>query len=164
MLHRITKHKQVRFLLIGGTNFAWGLASYPIFYWILHPLGVNYLVILVITYVINTLISFFTQKYFVFKSQGNHFRELLKFFGVQLIFLAANLIILPLLVAWTQWNPIIAQTLFACCLMVFSYFLHNSFTFRGNTGTDEESAASSSAAAETNQAEKLPSGDQDSHD
>lgn len=127
---KLVNRQETRFLIVGAANTAWGLASYPILYFALSPFALNYLVILIITYTVNTLVSFVTQKYLVFKSKKRHLRELLRFIGFQLIMLTVNLIALPLLIKITGLNPMIAQTCFVVFVIVSSYFFHNYITFR----------------------------------
>lgn len=125
--------KQARFALVGGLNFAWGLASYPLLYWVLNPLGVNYLVVLVIAYLINTVISFITQKRFVFKTkESKAHQELLRFVGFQGALLVGNLLVLPILVSFIG-HPAIAQTTWALFFAVLSYFFHDKVTFRSQS-------------------------------
>jgi putative flippase GtrA len=139
LLKKYFAHKQIRFLAVGGVNFAWGLASYPALYLLLLPFGFNYVIILVITYILNTLISFFSQKYLVFRTKGDHLHELLKFSGLQGIVLAINLVVLPTMVTLTQLNPMLVQTAFALTLLVVSYVFHDRVTFyrRKHRTTDE---------------------------
>jgi len=126
-------NKQIRFVIVGGINFAWGLASYPVLYWVFHPLGVNYLVVLAIAYAINTLFSFATQKYIVFQTQDAkaHF-ELLRFAGFQALLFGANLVILPLLV-YLGGHPVVMQTVWTFCVSVAGYFFHDKVTFKSQS-------------------------------
>ena len=133
MIRRLVSHKQFRFLVIGGVNTLWGIASYPVLYFLLHPLGVNYVVVLVIAYVVSTTFSFTTQKYLVFRTKGNHFREFVKFISLQLGVLGVNLLALPAIVITTGWSPVIVQVVFAVAIAVISYFFHDKITFRGKT-------------------------------
>ncbi len=92
---RFLKDKRIRFLIVGGINTLWGIAAYPILYLILNPLGVNYLVTLVLAYAVSIAFSFTTQKYLVFRTKGKHVRELAKFLGLQCVILVLNLLGTP---------------------------------------------------------------------
>jgi len=122
--------KKIRFLIIGGINTFWGIAAYPALYVILNPLGVNYLVTLVLAYAASIAFSFLTQKYLVFKTRGNHVRELSRFLGLQGSIFALNLIALPALVVATGWNPVFIQIGLSIGVAVLSYFFHDLVTFR----------------------------------
>lgn len=129
MLKKLLAKKQIRFWLIGGLNFTWGMASYPLLYVLLTPIGFGYIQVLITSYVLNTIISYFTQKYLVFKTEGNHLREFAKFSGLQAMILGVNLVVLPVVVENTHFEPILVQTAFALTLFVVSYFFHNRITF-----------------------------------
>lgn len=132
MLKKALKREEFRFLLVGASNTIWGIISYPIYYWVLHRFGVNYLLILVITYLLNGIISFTTQKYLVFRTRGNHLREFWKFFLLQVATLSINLILLPLAVTNFRLNPVIAQTVFISLLVLVNFFFHKYVTFKHN--------------------------------
>lgn len=130
MLKKALKREEFRFLLVGASNTVWGIISYPIYFWLLHPLGVNYLVILIMTYIVNGVISFSTQKYLVFKTRGNHLKEFWKYFLLQAATLGINLLVLPLAVQQFSMNPVIAQTVFIGLVIVTSFFFHKYVTFK----------------------------------
>ena len=122
---KIYRSKKVRFLVVGAVNTLWGVAAYPILYIVLNPLGINYLVTLVLAYVVSIAFSFTTQKYLVFRTRGNHIRELSKFLVLQSVILALNLLALPALVVTTGWNPAIIQVGLSIVIAVVSYFFHD---------------------------------------
>jgi putative flippase GtrA len=124
------KKTSSRFLIVGASNFVWGLFSFPIMYFLSTPLGIDYLYVLVFTYLLNTLISFFTQKIFVFKTKGNHARELSKFALVQGSILVLNLFLLPQIIKFSHLSPVISQTVFVLLVAGLSFVIHHFFTFR----------------------------------
>ena len=130
MLKKVLSRQEFRFIAVGAVNSGWGLLSFPIFYWIATPFGIGYIPVLIFTYAFNTLFSFATQKYLVFKSGGNHLKQFLKFCSLQGVILVINLIALPLLVTLLKLNPVISQTLIALLFMVISYFFHKKITFK----------------------------------
>lgn len=130
MIKKAFKRQEFRFLVVGASNTIWGILSYPIYYWILHPLGLNYIVVLLVTYLLNGMISFTTQKYLVFRTKGKHLKEFWKFFLLQASILAINLAVLPLAVQKLELNPIIAQTLFLIVVIISSFLFHKYVTFR----------------------------------
>lgn len=126
----IDHKKKFRFLLAGMVNTCVGLAIYPLLYLILEPMGMGYISVLLIAQVICITFSFWTNKYFVFKSKGDLRSEYIKFFSFHGFYLLINLIALPVLVELIQLNPIIAQTIFSIFIIVTSYFWHNVVTFK----------------------------------
>lgn len=132
MLKKALSNQEFRFIAIGAVNSGWGLLSFPVFYWLLSPFNIDYIPVLIFTYVFNTLFSFATQKYLVFRSGGNHLNQFLKFCSLQAIILTINLIVLPVVVVNLGLNPVIAQTLIAVAFMVITYFFHKQITFRAN--------------------------------
>jgi putative flippase GtrA len=122
--------KKMRFLIAGGVNTLVGLSVYPLLYLSLEPLDFDYLKILIISQLICITFSFVTNKYFVFKTQGNIHAEYTKFFVFHVFYFLLNLICLPVLVEVLEMNPIIAQTLFSVFIIVTSYFWHNFVTFK----------------------------------
>jgi len=122
--------KQLRFLIVGGLNFLWGLASYPALYWALGPLKLHYMLVLGVAYALNTAVAYLSQKYFVFKTSGNQAREFSKFLGLQIAIFAVNSCVLPLAVEMFHVQPVIAQTSFALLLAVVSFVFHDKVTFK----------------------------------
>ena len=126
----IAHKKKFRFLLAGMVNSCVGLATYPLLYLVLEPMGVGYIAVLVIAQVVCITFSFWTNKYFVFKSKGDFRGEYVKFFSFHGLYFLINLIALPALVELIQLNPMIAQTIFSIFIIVTSYFWHNAVTFK----------------------------------
>lgn len=121
--------KKIRFIVIGAFNTLWGLSAYPIMYFFLTPLKLHYLVILLINYIINMNVAFLTNKYFVFKTTGNHLQEYGRFAFLQVVCFIINLAALPALVEFAGIKPIYAQSLFVFFVIVSSYLWHNKITF-----------------------------------
>lgn len=122
--------KKFRFLVAGMVNTSVGLVTYPLLYLILEPMGMGYISVLLIAQVICITFSFWTNKYYVFKSKGDLRSEYVKFFSFHGIFFLINLIALPVLVELIHLNPMIAQTIFSIFIIVTSYFWHNAVTFK----------------------------------
>lgn len=125
--------KRTRFLVVGGINTAWGIAAYPVFFGMLNPMGIHYLVTLVLSYASSVAFSFTTQKYLVFRTKGNHARELSKFLGLHFVILALNLFALPLFVAVTAGSPVAIQVVLSVFVAIGSYFFHNHVTFQSQS-------------------------------
>lgn len=122
--------KKIRYLLVGIVNTIFGLVTYPLLYLVLKPIGAGYITVLLAAQVICISFSFASNKYFVFKTNGNLKNEYIKFFSFHAIYFSINLMVLPLMVEVLKLNPIIAQTLFSVFVIVTSYFWHNMITFK----------------------------------
>lgn len=125
--------RKVRFLLAGGLNTAVGLAAYPILYFTLDPHGVEYRVILAISQVFCIAFAYLTNKFLVFKTQGNYVRETLKFVAFHLAYFLLNLAVLSYLVERLQVPPVWAQMGFAVLVIISSYLWHSKITFSTRT-------------------------------
>lgn len=126
----ITHHKKIRFLMVGVLNTIVGLSVYPILYLLMFPVGFGYIEILMVAQFLCITFSFISNKYFVFKTQGNFKKEYLKFFAFHGVYFLINLIALPVLVEVFEVNPIVAQTSYSLLIIVTSYFWHNAITFK----------------------------------
>lgn len=124
--------KKIRFLVAGGINTIVGLSVYPLLYILFDPMGLGYLGVLIISQLICINFSFVSNKYFVFKTQGNLHAEYIKFSVFHGFYFLLNLMCLPALVEVFEMNPIIAQALFSVFIIISSYFWHNSVTFKSN--------------------------------
>jgi putative flippase GtrA len=124
--------KKFRYLIAGIINTVVGLAMYPALYLTLNPIGIGYIEVLVVAQLLCVTFSFVSNKYFVFKTQGNLKNEYIKFFSFHGLYFAVNLIALPTLVEILKLNPMIAQTFFSIFIIVTSYFWHNAVTFKAS--------------------------------
>lgn len=120
---------KIRYFLIGSINF---LSGSIVFAALLSVLGenLNYLEILIISSLINILISHTYQRRFVWQSKNSYFPELKKFIGVNIPPLIFNLTILPLVIE--TWNlPILPTQLWTSALIIVGTFVvHKSWTFK----------------------------------
>ena len=128
-ISKFWSNQKLRFLVIGGVNTIWGIISFPVLYALIKPQADLYLWLLVFTYVLNTTLSFLTQKYIVFKSQGNHLRQYLKFCIFQGVVFTVNIILLPMVVELTGSGPVVPQIIFTIFIALGSYVFHRYVTF-----------------------------------
>lgn len=124
------QHQEFRYLFVGGLNTVLGIVTFPLLYWLFSPLGFNYIFVLIVSYLINTLVAFSGQKYIVFRTKGNHIREFSKYGLFQLANLGINIVILPILISYTGWGAVWSQILISICLTVTGYFFHKFITFK----------------------------------
>ena len=120
---------KVRFLLAGSLNTAFGLAAYPVFYWMLAGSRLHYMMVLGITQIACVTFSYLTNKFLVFRTKGNYLKESGKFALFHLSYFIINLAVLPFLVEIVGLPPVWGQTIFAVAVIVTSYFWHSNITF-----------------------------------
>lgn len=120
---------KVRFLLAGAVNTVFGLAAFPVLYFLLSPLSLHYLVVLTISQVVCITFAFLTNKFMVFRTEGNIRAEYAKFVLFHAAYFVVNLAALPAIVNLSGLSPVWGQTLFAVAVIVTSYFWHSRVTF-----------------------------------
>lgn len=120
--------ERFRFLAVGGFNTIFGLFF---FYLLEFYFGskIGYFFVLLITFAVILVTSFFLYRWVVFKAHGNIVRDFVRFASVYTVPFLANAIALPILVSGLQWQPSIAQTVIVFFSTVFSYFGHKYFSF-----------------------------------
>ncbi|MDP3713056.1 MAG: GtrA family protein [Mycobacteriales bacterium] len=133
MFERLWREERLRFLAIGVANTAFG---YAVFAWIEVLLGDRwpYLAVLLGSYGVSVVFSFFTQRLLVFRVSGYLFTDAMRFLGVSSSGLLLNAALLPLLVELLFLPVLLAQalalTIGACVL----YLAHSRISFRRATG------------------------------
>lgn len=122
------RETEVRFLLAGAVNTALGLAAYPVLYVLLAP-ALHYLVILTLCQIICVTFAFLTNKFLVFRTEGNMSAELLKFGLFHAMYFCVNMLALPAIVSFSELGPVWGQTLFTSAVIATSFFWHRKVTF-----------------------------------
>jgi putative flippase GtrA len=87
------------------------------------------MVVLAISQILCVTIAFFTNKYFVFRTKGNHLSEYVKFSAFYSAYFAINLMAMPLLVEMAGMSPVKSQVLISIGIIISSYFWHSKITF-----------------------------------
>ena len=124
------KHAQkLHYLLIGGWNTVFGYGVFIALYYGTARFNIHYVVVLVLSQVINVTSAYFLYKRFVFKTKGNIIREYCRFCTFYWLSFAANLILLPASVELFGLNPVISQGLLIAVTAVTSYLWHANYTF-----------------------------------
>ncbi len=75
-LRAVIDAKLLKFLLVGVINTLVGSA---IMFWLYNFAGASYWLSSAANYILTSILSFFLNKYFTFRSQGNSLREILRF-------------------------------------------------------------------------------------
>lgn len=127
-----------RYLLVGAWNTAFGYGTFALFtYALARAVPHSYLLASVLASVLNITVSFLGYKWFVFKTEGNYFREWARCVMVYSGGILFSLIALPVLVAvfyrYTPWDaaaPYIAGAVLCGVNVIYSFLGHKKFSFR----------------------------------
>ncbi|MCU1524519.1 MAG: polysaccharide biosynthesis protein GtrA [Microbacteriaceae bacterium] len=131
LIRRLLGDERVRFLLVGGINTVVGYLLFAVFQLTLgHIIG--YLGSLYLSYAIATLVAFYLHRRFTFRAAktGQLGIDFLRFQSVYVVSLAVNTILLPVLVEWGGWRPLVAQLVIVVVTTIISYVGHKWFSFR----------------------------------
>lgn len=121
--------KEVRFLLVGGWNTAFG---YLVFVALQLTVGetIGYMGVLVIAQILSIANAYLCYRWLVFRVRGHWWLDFIRFSTVYWILFGVNVVYLPIMVSGFGFNPIVAQTIYLIVIVVTSYVLHNRFSFR----------------------------------
>lgn len=119
---------KIRFLFIGGFNAGISYLIYSVFCLILGESA--YQISLAIAWVISSVVSFTTQKFFVFNVKGNIFKQYFKCCTTWVFSYMINACLLELLVKKLAVNVYLGQILATLTCAVFTYILFKKFAFR----------------------------------
>jgi len=123
------RREEVRYLIVGGFNTAVGLGLYAGFHALLgRELG--YLLVLVPAYAVGIVVSFITQRIWVFGAHGQVLVDFVRFTFVQLSGLALNAVVLATVHGTTSIPAVPAQAISLFFVAVATYFSHKFFSFR----------------------------------
>ncbi|GAB2841995.1 GtrA family protein [Microbacterium insulae] len=136
LLLAVTRRPEIRYLVFGGLNTAFSYGLYAVALLVLDAWGVpaDYAIAITFSWVVSNLTSFLLQRRFVFRGSGHPFREFVKFTSVTLGSFLANLAL-----SWfsasvlgfdTAEQKLVSQLVVTAFLVVVTYVLHKSFSFR----------------------------------
>lgn len=131
-LSRSWAHQKVRFILVGVVNTAFGYSVFALLV-VTASAWLHYLVVLLIAHVLGVLEAFVLHRWLTFRVRGRVLGDLLRFWSVYLVALAANIVLLPLLVEVGGVPVLLAQLLVLLLTALGSYVGHRSFSFRRAT-------------------------------
>jgi putative flippase GtrA len=121
-----------RFLLVGFINTLIGFLLFPMIYWGFSAYRKNYVGMLVVSQLICMMISFFTNKVYVFRSKNKAKTEMLKFGLFHGFYFLVNIKINPLIVNTSGMNPIIVQTFINVFIVLTTFFWYDKIVFPSN--------------------------------
>jgi putative flippase GtrA len=123
------KNKQFIFFVVGGWNTVFGYFSALLIYHFTHSF-LHILLIGIITNILSISMSFFTFKYFVFKTTENWLREYFRSYIVYGVISLIGISIIWIAVDYLTMKFWIAQGLSIPITIILSYLGHNQFTFK----------------------------------
>lgn len=129
MITRLLRDERARFLAVGAFNTAFAYGLFLLFEWALDG---RYLLSLVLSYVVATLVAFALHRRLTFGVTGRErmLADFLRFESVYVVMLVVNALLLGLLVGLLGWPSWIAQALSLIVTTVMSYLGHKFFSFR----------------------------------
>lgn len=119
---------KIRFLIVGGFNAGVSYLIYSAFCIILGERA--YQIALALAWIISSVVSFTTQKFFVFRAKGNWMKEYLKCCTTWVFSYMINAGLLEIIVKVLHINVFIAQIIATLSAAVFTYILFKKFAFR----------------------------------
>jgi putative flippase GtrA len=124
--------ERVRYVLVGGVNTAVGLGLFVVLDALIGGRShYAYVAAVVIAQFLGVQFSFVTQRLIVFRARGGRvLHELMRFWLVYAVGIAANVAILPLLVEVGGLPVLAAQVLFTLGLAVVTYPAGRKYVFR----------------------------------
>ena len=133
-----------RYLLVGIWNTAFGYGLYAGFTALLaHYVANSYLPALLLSNLIGITVSFLGYKWFVFKTQGNYFKEWCRCVSVYSGSMLVSFLTLPLLVyffksvlGYPRQAPYLAGALLTGVTAILSFFGHKHISFRKGREAD----------------------------
>ena len=146
--------RPVRYLVVGGWNTFFGVAFFTVLYLIAGG-DLGYAAVLGIAQVAAVLQAHATQRFFVWRSHGSYFRELIRFSVVYLVIYVVNLALLWLGVDYLGFSVLPTQWAIALLLIPPTYGVQRVWAFRV---APRESTASRRAAVSSESEAMMPSG------
>lgn len=129
LLRRLLADERARFVVIGGINT---VVAYGLFVAFEAAFGGRYLLSLLLSYLVATLLAFVLHRRFTFAVSGRAslVADFLRFESVYVVMLAANAVLLPVLVEIAGWSSLVAQAAIIVVTTIMSYLGHKFFSFR----------------------------------
>jgi putative flippase GtrA len=129
LIHASWRREEVRYLVVGGFNTVVGLGLYAGFHVLLgHQLG--YLLVLIPAYAVGIVVSFITQRIWVFAARGQVLLDFARFTSVQLSGMALNALVLAIVHESTSIPAVPSQAISLFIVAIATYFSHKFFSFR----------------------------------
>lgn len=121
--------ERILYLVVGGWNTLFGYAAFAVLFRLVGG-EVGPAVVITTSYVIAILNAYLGYRYVVFRSRGTIGHELPRFASVYVLTLIVNLAFYPLALRLLPSSPYLVQGLFTVGVVVVSYLVHSTFSFR----------------------------------
>ncbi len=122
----LLRHKEFRFLIVGGINTAVGYTAFVLFVFI----GSQYLIANTLATIIGVINSYIWNRFFTFKSKGKAISEIARFSLVYATSYCISMLFLYLIVGCLGVNVYIAGALNIIIITIISWFGHKNFSFK----------------------------------
>lgn len=130
MLARLNVDSKVfKFLLVGGLNTLLGFGLFPAVYWFMTDYRGHYVWMLVVCHITNVSCSYFSNKYFVFRTQGNVAAEMTKFVSFHMAYFLLMLLLVHFFVEYAHFNPMVIQFSISIVVVISSFFWYDKVVF-----------------------------------
>ena len=129
LFRRLLADERARFVVIGGVNT---VVAYGLFAAFEAAFGGRYLLSLLLSYIVATVLAFVLHRRYTFAVVGRAslVADFLRFESVYVVMLAANAVLLPVLVEFAGWSSLGAQAAIVVVTTIMSYLGHKFFSFR----------------------------------
>lgn len=131
-----SRRPEVRYVVVGGLNTAFSYGLFTVALLLLHAWQVpgDYAIAITFSWFLSNLTSFALQRRFVFNSGGRPVREFVRFtsvtFGSFLANLGLSWFSAQILGFDSAVEKLVSQLVVTAILVVITYMLHRSFSFR----------------------------------
>lgn len=139
LIRAVTSRPEVRYLVVGGLNTAFSYGLFSAAFLVLHGWAVpgDYAIAITFSWLVSNLTSFILQRRFVFTGTNRWLWEFVKFtsvtFGSFLANLALSWFSASVLGFDSAVEKLVSQLVVTAVLVVITYVLHRTFSFRGGS-------------------------------
>ena len=119
----------IRYLIVGGWNFAFGYAVFAGPYWLLNGIWPDW-VIATLAAFLGITMSYVTHRFITYRSHGCWWREYLRFYVVYGGQSLLNILLIWLLVTKLRYNAYATQLAISLVLTLASYWAHKLYSFK----------------------------------
>ena len=139
----VLDREKVLYLVVGAWNTLFAYGAFSACWYLLHD-HLHPDVILLIAYLIGSVNGFIGFRLVVFKSKGHVLKEYLKYQVVYGSLLLANMVVLPLGLAYSSLSAYMVQALFAVFAVIAGYLGSKYFAFRGSADAHSDAKTTAS--------------------
>lgn len=122
------RFEKPRFLLVGAWNTVVGYVIFVAVF-LLAGEDIGAVSVLVISYCLAVPHSFITQRVLAFRAMGPWLPQFGRFCASNTLIFISNLVFLPIVIATTPIEPIVAQTIFVAASTIVGYIAHRHYSF-----------------------------------